>query len=227
MTFEAREQLCPCSKLPIACAAPGQAPPGISTSFQGDWIIHHRRLKERLVGSTEWVEFETPHVMQAILGGLGNVDQCRTAGEPFFEGVSVRLFDIADNLWRIYWIDTTGARLFPPVIGSFDGPVGTFRGEDTHEGRPVLVTFQWDRRDPRRPHWHQAFSADGGAVLGNQLAYVLSASRYRVAGVDDVPVGRRHRSPRTDAGGVSRPARRSARSLDCRKRRPRHLQSIR
>jgi len=28
--------------------------------------------------------------------------------------------------------------------------------------RPVLVTFQWDRQDPGRPHWHQAFSADGG-----------------------------------------------------------------
>jgi hypothetical protein len=190
--------------------------------LQGDWIIHHRRLKERLMGSTEWVEFETPHVMQAILGGLGNIDQCRTAGEPFFEGVSLRLFDIADNLWRIYWIDTTGARLFPPVVGSFDGPIGTVGGEDTHEGRPVLVTFQC----------RQASLASGifgrrRSVLGNQLAYVLSPSGYRVAGVDDVPVGRRHRSSRTHTGGVSRPARRSARSLDCRKRRPRHLQSVR
>jgi hypothetical protein len=131
--------------------------------LQGEWTIHHRRLKERLVGSTEWVEFETPFVMHPILGGLGNIDQCRMKGEPFFEGVSLRLFDLAENLWHIYWIDTTGARLFPPVIGSFDGPLGTFRGEDNHAGRPVLVAFEWDRHDPDRPHWHQAFSADGGA----------------------------------------------------------------
>jgi hypothetical protein len=68
--------------------------------LQGEWVIRHRRLRERLKGSTDWVEFETPFVMQSILGGLGNIDQCRTAGEPFFEGVSLRLFDCADGLWR-------------------------------------------------------------------------------------------------------------------------------
>lgn len=130
--------------------------------LQGSWTIYHRRLRERLVGSTEWSEFETPFLMNAILGGLGSIDQCRTIGAPFFEGVSLRLFDLSDERWRIYWVDSSGARLFPPVIGAFDGPIGIFRGEDCHEGRPILVTFQWDRRDPLRPRWQQSFSADGG-----------------------------------------------------------------
>lgn len=130
--------------------------------LQGEWVIHHRRLRERLVGATEWAEFETPYAMQAILGGLGNIDQCRTDGLPFFEGVSLRLFDLADSLWRIYWIDSNGARLFPPVVGAFDGPEGIFRGEDSHNGQPVLVTFRWDRSNPEQPVWQQAFSADGG-----------------------------------------------------------------
>jgi hypothetical protein len=130
--------------------------------LEGEWLIHHRRLRERLAGSTDWDEFETPFVMQAILGGLGNIDQCRTVGEPFFEGVSLRLFNLDDGLWRIYWMDSNGAKLFPPVVGSFDGPHGSFRGEDNHDGRPVLVQFHWDRQDPDRPVWRQAFSADGG-----------------------------------------------------------------
>jgi len=139
--------------------------PGGARDFdflQGEWTIHHRRLRERLVGSDEWLEFETPFVMQALLGGLGNIDQCRTAGDPFFEGVSLRLFDLTDRLWRIYWIDSNGAKLFPPVVGSFAGPRGVFQGTDSHQGRPVLVTFHWDRQDPSRPTWQQAFSADGG-----------------------------------------------------------------
>lgn len=130
--------------------------------LQGEWVIHHRRLKERLVGSTEWLAFETPFVMQPILGGLGNVDQCRTQGEPFFEGVSLRLFDQADSLWRIYWVDSGGARLFPPVVGSFAEKIGVFNGEDTCNGKPVLVTFEWNVQDPNQPIWQQAFSADGG-----------------------------------------------------------------
>jgi len=139
--------------------------PGGARDFdflQGEWTIHHRRLRERLVGSETWLEFETPFVMQALLGGLGNIDQCRTTGDPFFEGVSLRLFDLTDRLWRIYWIDSNGAKLFPPVVGSFEGPRGVFQGTDSHQGRPVLVTFHWDRQDPSRPTWQQAFSADGG-----------------------------------------------------------------
>jgi len=128
--------------------------------LQGDWIIHHRRLKERLAGSNEWEEFETPAVMQLILGGLGNIDQCRITGDTFFEGVSLRLFDTADGLWRIYWTDSTGARLFPPLIGAFTGAIGIFRGDDEHLGTPVKVVFRWDKTDPQNPTWEQAFSAD-------------------------------------------------------------------
>ena len=40
------------------------------------------------------MEFETPCVMQPILGGLGNIDQCRITEGSFFEGVSLRLFDM-------------------------------------------------------------------------------------------------------------------------------------
>ncbi len=130
--------------------------------LQGLWTIRHRRLRERLAGSTEWIEFETPFVMHAILGGLGNIDQCRIAGPPFFEGVSLRLFDLDDHLWRIYWIDSNGARLFPPVVGGFDGARGVFRGDDRHEGTRVAVRFLWDRGNPDEPVWQQAFSVDGG-----------------------------------------------------------------
>jgi hypothetical protein len=144
--------------------------------LQGEWIIRHRRLRERLRGSNDWLEFETPCAMQAILGGLGNIDQCRISDGAFFEGVSVRLFDLADGLWRIYWIDTTGARLFPPVVGSFDGPDGVFRGEDSPEGRPVLVRFQWDRRYQPADR-RQAFSA--AASPGKPTGSCIFAGRMR------------------------------------------------
>ena len=130
--------------------------------LQGEWIIHHRRLKERLVASDAWEEFDTPAVMHLILGGLGNVDQCRVTGDTFFEGVSLRLFDTAVGLWRIYWIDSTGARLFPPLTGSFTGAIGIFRGDDEHLGTPVKVMFRWNKTDPHQPTWEQAFSADNG-----------------------------------------------------------------
>ena len=131
--------------------------------LQGRWQIHHKKLAERLVNCETWHEFESPAASQLILGGLGNIDHCRIKSDgEFYEGASLRLFDKSSRLWRIYWMDTNGATLFPPVQGSFSGPVGLFRGYDEHNGVPVQVEFRWDKTDPEAPTWQQSFSADNG-----------------------------------------------------------------
>jgi hypothetical protein len=147
--------------------------------LQGRWLIHHKKLAERLVGSKTWHEFQTPAANQLILGGLGNVDQCRTESGDFWEGASLRLFDKASGLWRIYWMDTNGATLFPPLEGSFSGAVGLFRGHDHHNGTPVLVEFRWDKTTPEAPTWQQSFSADNGNSW--EVNWYMSFSR-RAAG---------------------------------------------
>ena len=141
-------------------------PPGASDFdfLQGRWTVHHKKLTERLVGCETWDEFDTPAAHQLILGGLGNIDQCRTESGEFFEGDSLRLFDKSSGLWRIYWVDTNGATLFPPVEGSFNGDIGLFRGRDQQDGIPVLAEFCWDKTNPEAPIWQQAFSADEGAT---------------------------------------------------------------
>jgi len=130
--------------------------------LQGRWLIHHKKLAERLVGCETWSEFKTPAANQLILGGLGNIDQCRTQSGDFYEGASLRLFDKGSRLWRIYWMDTNGATLFPPVEGSFSDTVGLFRGPDQHNGTPILVEFRWDKTNRETPTWQQSFSADNG-----------------------------------------------------------------
>ncbi len=42
--------------------------------LSGDWRVRHRRLRERLAGNDDWVEFEGTCAMRALIGGLGNVD---------------------------------------------------------------------------------------------------------------------------------------------------------
>ena len=130
--------------------------------LQGRWLIHHKKLAERLVGCQTWREFRTPAACQLILGGLGNIDHCRTESGESYEGASLRLFDKSSRLWRIYWMDTTGATLFPPVEGSFSATAGLFRGLDQHNGNPVVVEFLWDKTNPENPTWQQSFSADNG-----------------------------------------------------------------
>lgn len=129
----------------------------------GHWKLKNRKLKSRLTGSTEWIDFESRVDMHQILGGLGNIDKYTesSAGTPY-EGVALRLFDPATRLWSIYWADGNTGRLDPPVVGSFENGVGHFFARDTYQGRNIIVVFRWDVRNPKLPVWSQAFSTDEG-----------------------------------------------------------------
>jgi hypothetical protein len=131
--------------------------------FMGSWRVHNRRLRKRLAGSDEWDAFEATVVARPLLDGVGNEDEFRTDYDGGFIGMSFRFFDPEKKRWSIYWADTRRpGELDPPVFGAFSGDSGTFEGEDTFEGRPILVRFLWSGATTRTPRWEQAFSEDGG-----------------------------------------------------------------
>jgi hypothetical protein len=127
----------------------------------GEWSVANRRLKERGIGSQEWEEFPATHRGWLLLGGTANVDETvfLTRGSS---GMTLRVFHPEKRQWSIYWISSARGVLEPPVVGGFSGDRGEFYGEDSDDGRPVLVRFIWDRLGPDAARWEQAFSYDGG-----------------------------------------------------------------
>jgi hypothetical protein len=131
--------------------------------WMGSWRIRNRYLRERLKGSNDWIEFDATGVARALPGVLGNQDEFRTEHDGGFVGMSFRFFDPTTERWAIYWADSRRPGLLdPPVFGSFAGDVGVFEGEDTFEGKPILVRFVWSGITTPTPRWEQAFSEDGG-----------------------------------------------------------------
>jgi len=129
----------------------------------GDWLLYNRKLKARLEANNEWTEFKSKVKMRKILGGHGNMDELiDTHGEKSYEGIAVRLFDVKTKLWRIYWADINSSVFDPPMVGSFENNVGHFFCKDVYKGKPILVLFRWDKRNPDLPVWSQAFSPDKG-----------------------------------------------------------------
>ena len=129
----------------------------------GRWNIHNRKLKTRLNGCLEWLGFDAYQEMRIVLNGLGNTDNFKTmVDDKPFEGMTLRLFNPLTRLWSIYWADSDKAVLDPPVAGSFENTMGTFYGIDVFEGKNILVQFNWDKTDPGKPVWSQAFSEDNG-----------------------------------------------------------------
>jgi hypothetical protein len=127
----------------------------------GAWNVLNRRLKRRWSGSADWDEFPATHSCEKHIGGLVNVDEIEfpTRG---FSGMSVRVFDLEQRRWAIYWVNSGSGILFPPVFGGFTGNRGEFYGEDVDEGEPVKVKYLWTRFSPDIARWEQAFSRDGG-----------------------------------------------------------------
>jgi hypothetical protein len=128
--------------------------------LMGRWTVHNRKLKARLQGCTEWLEFTATNDARLLLGGLGNEDEFRT--EDGFIGMSLRFYAPAQARWAIHWVDNRRGTLEPAVYGSFSDGVGRFEGTDTFEGRPIRVRFLWSGTRTATPRWEQAFSEDGG-----------------------------------------------------------------
>ena len=131
--------------------------------LMGSWHVHNRRLRRRLAGSEEWEEFAATSVARPILDGRGNEDEYRTSHDGGIVAMSFRFFDAVEHRWSIYWADSRRCGVLdPPVFGGFDGDIGIFEGDDTFEGRPIVVRFRWSRTTTLAPRWEQAFSDDGG-----------------------------------------------------------------
>jgi hypothetical protein len=143
---------------------PAHRPSADFDFLMGVWSVHHRYLVRRLADCHDWIEFGGSCAARKILDGFGNMDEndIELPGGRY-RGMSLRTYDPAADRWSIYWLDSrVPGRLFPPVHGCFDKGVGTFYGDDEHNGRAIRVRYLWSRIAPSSARWEQAFSLDEG-----------------------------------------------------------------
>ena len=132
--------------------------------LMGRWRVLHRRLRERLAGNNEWQEFDGTCSAQTLLGGQGNVDDnVLNLPAGAYRAASLRAFDAQTRRWAIWWLDARWPHTVGlPVVGGFEGGVGTFYSDETLDGRPIRVRFRWTDTHTPSPRWEQAFSPDAG-----------------------------------------------------------------
>lgn len=130
----------------------------------GHWRVHHRRLRDRLAGCTEWETFQGLSHMQPLMGHQGNVDHnLLDLPQGRYRASTIRCWDPVQKQWSIWWLDARfpGA-IEAPMVGRFEGGDGVFYADEDFRGQPIKVRFLWLRTRSDRPRWEQAFSPDGG-----------------------------------------------------------------
>jgi hypothetical protein len=132
--------------------------------LMGSWRVRHTWLTRRLAGCGDWLHFEGTMAAHKILGGAANVDDNVLAHpDGLYRASTLRAFDPRTGTWSIWWLDGRHpSAIDVPVVGAFENGVGTFYADDTFQGRPIRVRFQWTFPASGNPQWEQAFSGDGG-----------------------------------------------------------------
>ena len=158
------------------------AAPGGQHDFDfeiGSWKIHLSRLKDRLAGSTTWVEFDGTSVTRPVWNGRANLEEFETDSQTgHIEGLTLRLYNPQSHQWSIYWANGKDAVLGQPMIGEFKNGRGEFYDQEPWNGRAVFVRFIWSNTATNTPHFEQAYSDDGGKTW--EVNWITNQTRVNV-----------------------------------------------
>ena len=102
----------------------------------GSWKFHLKRLKRRLVGSTEWVEFDGTTVCRKVLDGRAEVEEMNVESvdkRTHIQGLALRLYNPESHQWSIYWVNgADGVLEANPMVGEFNNGRGEFYNQQVY-----------------------------------------------------------------------------------------------
>jgi hypothetical protein len=142
----------------------------------GHWTTHLKRLQRPLTGSTTWVEYEGTTTVRGVLNGRANLAELVVQGPAGrIEGAALRLYDPQSRQWTLNFFNIADGKLTPPMVGEFQNGRGVFHGQDTFNGRSILVRFVITKVTADSYRFEQAFSADAGQTW--ELNWIATDTR--------------------------------------------------
>lgn len=151
----------------------------------GTWKTRLSRLQHPLTGSTTWVAYEGTSLVRPVWSGAANLVELDVDGPAGrIEGLSLRLYDPTARQWSLNFANRKGGTLTPPTIGEFKNGRGEFFGQETLDGRAILVRFVISDITPDSCRFEQAFSDDGGKTW--EVNWIATDTRVK----DGTPVSR-------------------------------------
>ena len=131
----------------------------------GTWTTKVRVRRNPISGAApDWAEYEGTSVVKPLLDGRANFVELSVGGtRGRIEGGALRLYNPKARQWSLNYASLSNGLLTAPVFGGFDGRRrGTFYGQDTLDGRTILVRFVITQVSPNEARFEQAYSTDGG-----------------------------------------------------------------
>jgi hypothetical protein len=144
----------------------------------GTWKTRLSRRLRPLTGSTTWVEYEGTTIVRKVWNGRANLVELEVDGAAGrIEGLSLRLYNPESRQWSLNFSNSAGGTLSEPVFGEFKNGRGEFYGQESLNGRAIIVRFIISDITPNSCRFEQAFSDDGGKTW--EVNWVATDTRVK------------------------------------------------
>jgi hypothetical protein len=130
----------------------------------GVWNTHIKRLAHPLSGSSDTLELTGTVTVRKVWGGRAQLEEIEADGpNGHWQGMTLFLYNPHSHQWNQSFFDsTTVDPNNPPLVGSFHDGRGELFGQDTLNGRSILVRGVWSDITPDSHRYQESYSADGG-----------------------------------------------------------------
>jgi len=116
-----------------------------------------------LTGSTEWKDMDGETIVSPVWGGRGNLAEFKGDGPAgTVELLALRLYEPANDQWRIYFSHPNTGTVDVPGIGKLEDGKILFYDQELFQGKAILVRFSIWGITADSAQSEQAFSADNG-----------------------------------------------------------------
>jgi hypothetical protein len=147
----------PANSAPGSGAGSRPGAPGDFNFLDGEWRIHHQRLRD---GS--WDAFDGEATCFTILAGACSIEELRIPARDF-SGMGIRILDVPNRTWREHWVNArSGVIEGSGVAGGFIDGAAVFESEEQDGDQPIRVRSTWDEVSTSGCRWRQSVSRDAG-----------------------------------------------------------------
>jgi hypothetical protein len=155
----------------------------------GTWKVHLSRLQHPLSGSTEWIESDGNSVVRKVWDGRANLEELEADGSASpVEGLTLRLYNPLSHQWNLYWASSKDGVVGQAMIGEFKNGSGQFFGQDTFNGRSIMIRQVWSDITPASRHFEQSFSNDGGKTWEPNWIATFTRQEHAAVETQEQPV---------------------------------------
>jgi hypothetical protein len=149
-----------------AADAPAAAPDGGAHDFDfdlGTWTTHITRRLHPLSRSDETMQLIGTVTVRKVWDGRAQLEEIEADGpKGHWEGATLFLYNPQGRQWSMNFANSSSGTLATPMIGSFADGRGELIGQDTLDGRAILVRAVWSEFTPTTHTYQEFYSADGG-----------------------------------------------------------------